>query len=127
MICVGLTIIFTGTVLVYSKNKAESSSISVQHLQPSIAPAGDLLGKWDGPEGTYLNLSQSADKFIIEIQDLDTRHTYEGSAIDNQIEFRRNGQIEKIRKGSGVDTGMKWLNGKQNCLVIKSGEGYCRK
>jgi hypothetical protein len=40
------------------------------------------IGKWDGPEGTYLMLSKefspNDDKYLIEIRDLDGSKTFEG-------------------------------------------------
>lgn len=92
----------------------------------SLAPVNGIAGKWDGPEGTYLRLSQDADKFIIEIKSLHGSRVYEGKAVNNLIQFVRDGQTETIKKGSGTDTEMKWLSKKNNCLVINPGEGYCR-
>lgn len=84
------------------------------------------MGKWQGPEGTFLDLSQSGNGYNVSIQDLDTLKTYQGRAIAGRIEFTRNGKVEYIQAGNGQDTGMKWLADKQNCLVIQKGEGYCR-
>ena len=39
----------------------------------------------------------------------------------------RDGVRESLRPGSGVETGMKWLQDKSDCLVVKPGEGYCRE
>ena len=33
---------------------------------------------------------------------------------------------ETITATDGEATGMKWLLDKQNCLTVRSGEGYCR-
>lgn len=85
------------------------------------------LGKWVGPEGTFLVLSKSSDKYTVQIQSLDGPNTYEGKANADSIEFVRGGKTESIRAGSGQDTGMKWLLDKKNCLVIKFGEGFCRE
>jgi hypothetical protein len=84
------------------------------------------LGKWIGPEGTYLVLSKNFDKYIVEIHSLDGPATYDGISAGNRIEFQRNGKTESIHAGGGDETGMKWLLGKKNCLIIRTGEGFCR-
>jgi len=43
------------------------------------------------------------------------------------IRFIRNGRPESIRAATGDETGLKWLAGKQNCLMIQQGEGFCRE
>lgn len=84
------------------------------------------LGQWDGPEGTFLRLEGGDGDYKVTIQDLDGATSYQGSAAGAQIRFNRNGITESIRATSGAETGMKWLNGKSNCLTIRVGEGYCR-
>jgi uncharacterized protein YecT (DUF1311 family) len=83
-------------------------------------------GKWIGPEGTYLLISKNGDKYTIEIHSLDGPATYEGTSADDHIEFQRDGKTQAIRAGSGEETGMKWLLDKKNCLIIRTGEGFCR-
>src|SRR5579863_595773 len=74
------------------------------------------LGKWTGPEGTYLVLSKNAEKYIVQINSLDGPATYDGTSTGERIEFRRDGKMESIQAGNGNDTGMKWLLDKTNCL-----------
>ncbi len=85
------------------------------------------LGQWNGPEGTYLLLSKSGDKYIVKIQSLDGAQIYEGVSSGDRIQFERGGKTESIRAGSGQETGMKWLLEEKTCLIIKTGEGFCRK
>jgi hypothetical protein len=90
-------------------------------------PATDKwLGQWNGPEGTFLRLEGGRGKYEITIQDLDGPRTYQGIAAGDQIHFERNGTTESIRATNGVETGMKWLSEKSDCLTIRPGEGYCR-
>ncbi len=110
-----------------------SSSTSVDPPSNSSAPlpaanhaTDKWLGKWIGPEGTYLVLSENADKYVVLINSLDGPATYEGTSTGERIEFQRNGKTESIHAGNGRDTGMKWLMDKTNCLIIKTGEGFCR-
>ena len=93
---------------------------------PSTAPRkiDEWIGRWNGPEGTYLEISKSGDAYEIQIKDLDKVQTYRGTS--DGISFERNGKAETIRSGNGERTGMKWLLDKKNCLVIRFGEGYCR-
>jgi hypothetical protein len=84
------------------------------------------LGKWIGPEGTYLVLSKNLDKYMVEIHSLDGPASYDGISAGDRIEFQRNGRTESIRAGMGHETGMKWLLDKNNCLIIRAGEGFCR-
>ena len=95
---------------------------------PSAAPRkiDEWIGRWNGPEGTYLEIWKSGDNYEIRIKDLDKAQTYHGTAAGNTISFERNGKAATIRSGNGEQTGMKWLLDKKNCLVIRYGEGYCR-
>jgi hypothetical protein len=93
----------------------------------SPTPATDeWLGQWNGPEGTFLRLEGDNGRYEITIQNLDGAKTYQGSAVGAQIQFDRNGVKETIRATGGVETGMKWLSDKSDCLTIRPGEGYCR-
>jgi heat shock protein HslJ len=111
--------------------KFRSSSESNPSVEPSSPPTAEndlpdnWLGRWIGPEGTYLHLSKNGDKYVVEIRSLDGLKTYEGVQIGDRIQFTRDG-TEFIRAGTGIDTGMKWLLDKKNCLIIKTGEGFCR-
>lgn len=95
----------------------------------SEAPAANLdgwLGKWIGPEGTYLVLAKAGERYRIEIQSLDSKDGYDGTPAGDHLEFRRNGSTETLRAATGQETGMKWLLEKKDCLVIREGEGFCR-
>ena len=92
-------------------------------------PATDLhswLGRWNGPEGTFLELARDGERLRITLQDLDGPKTYAGTVAADHVEFERDGKVERIRATSGQDTGMKWLLEKSDCLTIRSGEGFCR-
>lgn len=93
---------------------------------PPKSKADLWLGRWDGVEGTYLEITKKDNKYAIEIRDLDKSNIYQGSAFSDGIAFTRHGQTETLHAGTGDQTGMKWLAGKKNCLVIRYGEGYCR-
>ena len=97
------------------------------------APADDgsdvlqsWLGRWEGPEGTYLVIDRGEPGYRLTIRDLDGETHYDGRRVGGHIEFERQGTTESIRATDGQATGMKWLLDKKSCLTIKPGEGYCR-
>ncbi len=65
-------------------------------------------------------------KYKVAIRNLYGVRTFEAAITENGLSFERDGITENIARGSGKDTGMKWLPDKSNCLFIKAGEGYCR-
>lgn len=90
-------------------------------------PAGDRwLGQWNGPEGTYLRVSGDNGKYDVTVRNLDGARTFAGTAVQNRIEFERDGLKESLRAADGPSTGMKWLADKSDCLMVRAGEGYCR-
>ncbi|MEN0036360.1 MAG: hypothetical protein AAGC78_04800 [Cellvibrio sp.] len=142
---IGLAILIPGALLLSACNdkKAEPtgdvttsvtvnatglSSVAASSIAaaPATATTDAWQGKWNGPEGTFLEISGTDGKYTIVIQDLDGPKTYEGISNHNQIEFQRNGETETIRASNGAETGMKWLADKLDCLTIHTGEGFCR-
>lgn len=94
----------------------------------SAPPTDAWLGQWPGVEGTFLKIERagSAGAYTLTQGTLDGVLTYVGVAEGSAIAFERDGQKETVRAGTGAETGLKWLAEKNNCLVIKPGEGYCR-
>jgi hypothetical protein len=109
----------------------KSGSVQVVTASASsatYAPTPDKwVGKWNGPEGTFLQLTGSNGKYEMTVQNLDGPRTFQGQAVGSQIEFERNGVKEFLRATTGAETGMKWLSDKSNCLTVRAGEGYCRE
>lgn len=83
-------------------------------------------GRWNGPEGTYLQVDPGVENCYVRIHNLDAAHTYLCSLREDALVFMRNGELEALRAGSGEDTGVKWLQSENNCLVVRWGEGFCR-
>ena len=90
------------------------------------AVADGWLGEWRGPEGTSLRIDKQEVGYALVIANLDGPREFHGIAAGEVIEFERDGIAETLRAGDGAATGMKWLAGKKDCLVVKPGEGYCR-
>jgi len=92
---------------------------------PVVGPSM-WVGRWMGPEGTYLDVIPAGGAYDIVIRNLNGARTFSGHAAADRMHFTRDGVSESIRAGTGADTGMKWLADKSQCLVVKRGEGYCR-
>ncbi|MFS0737802.1 hypothetical protein ABC347_12200 [Sphingomonas sp. 1P06PA] len=96
----------------------------------SADAAAGLKGRWTGPEGLFLTIADGGEPGSYDLVvkgDLDSKgDPFEGRADGDTIVFTRNGKQERIRKASGDETGLKWLAGKQDCVVINPGEGFCR-
>ncbi len=122
LVVLAVLAVVEGGMLFYAARQSRTSSPKVQ--QPQIAD--QWLGNWIGPEGTYLRLSKAADHYTVLNQSLKGPDVYEGTSTPSGIVFQRNGKTETIHAGHGQDTGMKWLLQKKNCLVIRTGEGFCR-
>lgn len=84
------------------------------------------LGQWNGPEGTFLKIEGGEGVYRLTIQNLDGPRTFQGTAAGKGIQFERDGVKETIIATDGAGTGMKWLADKNNRLVIRPGEGFCR-
>lgn len=110
---------------------------SPEVANPNEAAVQQLIGRWNGPEGTYISITekktsdgkqQNPRKFEIEIANLDGPKKYDGTAKGPAIEFTRNGKTETIRSSSGQETGMKGYEKETNCVVVTKGsEGFCQK
>jgi hypothetical protein len=84
------------------------------------------LGRWQGPEGTWLEISRSGEGYTVTIRDLDATRTFPARVVRNSLTFQRDGTTESLRATDGAGTGMKWLAGKSTCLAVRPGEGFCR-
>lgn len=108
----------------------ETAATDEAAMDPATAPHrfASWAGKWTGVEGMYVTIATAAPaKYKLEMQsDLDTKGTYEGWDSEHGIKFKRGGQELSLRRGNGDETGLKYLAGKKDCLIVKDGEGYCR-
>ena len=57
----------------------------------------------------------------------DASGTFKGEAGEDGITFNRPDGPQVLRAGDGAATGLKWLADKKDCLVVNTGEGYCRQ
>ena len=86
------------------------------------------LGRWIGVEGMYLVVAAKAGGGVtLDMQwDLDHAGTFDGSVTAEGLRFMRDDVAEIAAHTNGDATGLKHLVGKQDCLTVKPGEGYCR-
>lgn len=99
-----------------------------EYVEPKAGPYDSWAGmRWKGVEGTWLLIGKNQDgSYRVMNRTLDGYVEYTGTAGSKGIEFERDGSKESLTAGDGQATGMKYLTEKKDCLVIKSGEGYCR-
>jgi len=91
-------------------------------------PTDAWIGKWTGVEGLFLDIAktETPGSYKITVGLMDGAKDYMGTASGETITFQRGGVKETIRPATGDETGLKWLAGKTNCLMIKQAEGFCR-
>jgi hypothetical protein len=120
-----LPLLLSACFLAGCERKDEPPPAPARGPAPADVPR-QWLGKWLGPEGTYLEIAADGQNYQVTIRNLDGPRTFPGAPAGDHITFQRDGITESIRPGTGKETGMKWLVDKTDCLVVKPGEGYCR-
>ena len=93
----------------------------------------DFAGRWTGPEGMFVDIAADAEvgpgHYTIRNRwglDADMEGTFKGVVDAGALTFTRPDGAQTLTPGTGAATGMKWLAEKQDCLVVRTGEGYCR-
>jgi hypothetical protein len=104
---------------------AQPAAPSTAEVPPSHA---EWAGRWIGVEGMFLEILPTGDgTYSLAMQsDLVTQGTYEGRDAAEGIAFEREGEKLLLKAASGDQTELKYLAGKVDCLMVASGEGYCR-
>ena len=112
------------------------ADVADTNAMPATPPApsetamleADYLGRWTGVEGMYLVVaSRPGGGVTLDMQwDLDHKGTFDGSVTAEGLRFMRKDVAEIAVHANGDNTGLKYLAGKQDCLLVKPGEGYCR-
>jgi hypothetical protein len=109
-----------------SSSSIASGSSSTTAVDPEPLPTDAWIGQWTGVEGTFLRIDGGNGEYRITIRNLDGPREFAGRAEGNTIRFERDGVRESLHASNGVETGMKWLTEKTDCLTVRAGEGYCR-
>lgn len=107
---------------------ASTAGTTVPATPASFAVTDGWAGKWVGVEGLALTIAkaQTPGAYRLHVSLMDGTNDYDGRAEGDVIRFTRDGKSETIRHGTGAETGLKWLAGKRDCLIIRDGEGFCR-
>ncbi|MBO0494602.1 membrane lipoprotein lipid attachment site-containing protein [Pseudomonas sp. Marseille-Q1929] len=117
-----------------TKEAPKPAPASVQAtLVPATPPTDQWVGKWIGVEGLHLTIAKDDSigrgHYILTMQyglDADDSGTFKGEAAEDGIAFTRPDGPQLLRAGDGEATGLKWLADKKDCLIVATGEGYCR-
>ncbi|WP_460133812.1 membrane lipoprotein lipid attachment site-containing protein [Pseudomonas sp. S1_E04] len=117
-----------------TKEAPKPKPASVQAtLVPETPPTDTWIGKWVGVEGLHLTIAKDnvvgRGHYILTMQyglDAEDSGTFKGAAFEDGIAFTRPDGPQVLRAGDGKATGLKWLADKKDCLVVATGEGYCR-
>lgn len=107
---------------------AAETATATDTAAAAIPSHADWAGKWIGVEGTFVEITAGPDgTYALVMQsDLDTRGTYAGTDAQGGIAFERGGEQLLLKAATGDETGLKYLAGKTDCLMVAQGEGYCR-
>jgi hypothetical protein len=117
-----------------SKQAPKPAPPSVQAtLVPETPPTDKWVGKWISVEGLHLTIAKDDSvgrgHYLLTMQyglDADDSGTFKGEAAEDGIAFTRPDGPQLLRAGDGEATGLKWLADKKDCLIVATGEGYCR-
>ena len=88
----------------------------------------DALKRKDAPF-FVLDTHAGRGHYLLTMQyglDADDLGTFKGEAAEDGIAFTRPDGPQLLRAGDGEATGLKWLADKKDCLIVDTGEGYCR-
>lgn len=102
---------------------------AIDAMAEGAPPTDRLAGRWTGVEGMYLVVTPAAEtgRYTLEMQyGLDNSGTFEGWREGNGIAFERGGETLRLGPSDGEATGLRYLFGKEDCLTVVEGEGYCR-
>ncbi len=121
------------TGAVFANDLSEAAAPVETAAAPAAKASADVptdawIGKWVGVEGLALDVVRGSapGTYLLTIHNMDGSSDHVGRADGNVIRFTRNGE-ETIRRATGEQTGLKWLDGMTNCLMIQEGEGFCRE
>lgn len=132
-IAAALALALAGTLAACSpdapnETTADAAPAATAAATTAAASHADWAGKWIGVEGMFVEITPTADgAYSLTMQsDLDTLGTYVGKDADGGIAFERGGETLLLKPATGDQTGLKYLAGKTDCLMVADGEGYCR-
>ncbi|MFT3996267.1 MAG: hypothetical protein QM667_02580 [Asticcacaulis sp.] len=103
-----------------------STSASVSASRAADVAAG-YVGRWTGPEGSSLEVVARQHDYEVSISGVQVGPgVFTGTVEGDALRIERNGEAQTIRHTTGPRTGIKYLADKKDCVLISSGEGFCR-
>lgn len=112
--------------------ETEEANVAVTNTPAAAAHAhAAWAGKWIGVEGMFVTITPTDPgkyklQMVATLDDPAQGVSYEGSDAEGGIAFTRAGKAELLRASNGDQTGLKWLAGKKDCLMVQESEGFCR-
>ena len=90
----------------------------------------DYIGKWIGVEGLVLDVARGTNGKLVlfnvwSLEQAD-QGSFDAEVVPEGLRWARRGETVVARPSNGAATGLRWLDGKKNCLTVTQGEGYCR-
>jgi len=86
----------------------------------------DYLGVWHGPVGSQLQIQAQGAEFDLLFVSGEERHHVAGTVSNGALTFVRGGRVYVLTRGDGEATGVASLSRKTRCLIIMTGDAYCR-
>lgn len=112
--------------------KAKTDGVKAAPVRKAHRPRTerDYLGKWIGVEGTLLEVGRGTNGKLVVVNfwslDAPDRGSFDAEVVPEGLRWTRKGTTVVGRPTNGAGTGLKWLDGKRDCLTVAKGEGYCR-
>jgi glucose/arabinose dehydrogenase len=126
---------FAATALLAACHKAGAPApgATAANAPPVAKPAdpgnptvNDWQGSWDAPDGHFIRITRLDQGYEVVIKDAGGAQSFHGDDDGDVLKFERNGVTDTIRTSDGKGTGVAGLEGRNTCLVIRPGEGFCR-
>ncbi len=91
----------------------------------------DYIGKWIGVEGLLLHVARGTNGKLVVYNIWSTdehgdQGSFDAEVVPQGLRWTRQGTTVVGRPSNGAATGLKWLDGRKDCLTVAQGEGYCR-
>lgn len=83
--------------------------------------ADGLVGRWTGPEGTFVDVTPAGDGYRLVIRSGDSLAVFAGTVAGEGIAFTRGGAP------CGLVASQDERRDGKTCVVVAPGEGYCRE
>lgn len=90
------------------------------------SPASAWVGRWDGQDGSYLDVTAERGHYVVVIRNLDGEQVFLAAPNKAGLSFSRQGEALFLKVADQQASQVPWAKADQMCLMVKQGEGYCR-